>query len=181
MIHNNSIIQIKNFCRFLHQTWIQDYTSSHTMSVSSVDMYLSSNSTGSVESDSMPSPSSSITDSASSNNGSPPAASATADKPKRRTKRTRQRSPETVQRIKKTRRNKANNRERNRMHDLNDALDKLRLMLPTGDEDTKLTKIETLRYVTLSESVLHYCRYNAVTVLKTCICYIYGVMALYFL
>ena len=102
----------------------------------------------------MPSPSSSITDSASSNNGSPSAASATADKPKRRTKRTRQRSPETVQRIKKTRRNKANNRERNRMHDLNDALDKLRLMLPTGDEDTKLTKIETLRYVPIYDTTL---------------------------
>ena len=125
------------------------------MSASSVDMYLSGISTASVESDSMPSPSSSITDSASSNNGSPPAASATADKPKRRTKRTRQRSPETVQRIKKTRRNKANNRERNRMHDLNDALDKLRLMLPTGDEDTKLTKIETLRYVPLYDTTLH--------------------------
>lgn len=67
------------------------------------------------------------------------------EKPKRRTKRTRLRSPETVVKLKKTRRNKANNRERNRMHDLNDALDTLRVMLPHGDEETKLTKIETLR------------------------------------
>lgn len=68
------------------------------------------------------------------------------EKPKRRTKRSRVRSPETIHKIKKTRRNKANNRERNRMHDLNDALDTLRIMLPHGDEETKLTKIETLRY-----------------------------------
>lgn len=69
------------------------------------------------------------------------------EKPKRRTKRSRLRSPESVTRIKKTRRNKANNRERNRMHDLNSALDSLRVMLPQFDEDSKLTKIETLRYV----------------------------------
>lgn len=41
---------------------------------------------------------------------------------------------------------KANDRERNRMHMLNDALEKLRLALPTFPEDTKLTKIETLRF-----------------------------------
>lgn len=69
-----------------------------------------------------------------------------AEKPKRRAKRTRVRSPETVHKIKKTRRNKANNRERTRMHDLNSALDSLRVMLPQCDEETKLTKIETLRY-----------------------------------
>uniref|UniRef100_A0A7N4PJ45 BHLH domain-containing protein n=1 Tax=Sarcophilus harrisii TaxID=9305 RepID=A0A7N4PJ45_SARHA len=51
---------------------------------------------------------------------------------------------ETVQRIKKTRRLKANNRERNRMHNLNAALDALREVLPTFPEDAKLTKIETL-------------------------------------
>ena len=68
-------------------------------------------------------------------------------KPKKRTKRMRVRSPETLHKIKKTRRSKANNRERNRMHDLNSALDELRVMLPQSEEETKLTKIETLRYV----------------------------------
>ncbi|KAM8764494.1 neurogenin-2 [Rhynchonycteris naso] len=53
---------------------------------------------------------------------------------------------ETAQRIKKTRRLKANNRERNRMHNLNAALDALREVLPTFPEDAKLTKIETLRF-----------------------------------
>ncbi|XP_038254778.1 neurogenin-2 [Dermochelys coriacea] len=53
---------------------------------------------------------------------------------------------ETVQRIKKSRRLKANNRERNRMHNLNAALDALRQVLPTFPEDAKLTKIETLRF-----------------------------------
>lgn len=32
------------------------------------------------------------------------------------------------------------------MHMLNEALDRLRLALPTFPEDTKLTKIETLRF-----------------------------------
>lgn len=49
-------------------------------------------------------------------------------------------------RIKKHRRIKANDRERNRMHMLNDALERLRCVLPTYPEDTKLTKIETLRF-----------------------------------
>lgn len=53
---------------------------------------------------------------------------------------------ETAQRIKRTRRLKANNRERNRMHNLNAALDALREVLPTFPEDAKLTKIETLRF-----------------------------------
>lgn len=48
--------------------------------------------------------------------------------------------------IKRTRRVKANDRERNRMHMLNEALDRLRCVLPTFPEDTKLTKIETLRF-----------------------------------
>jgi len=56
------------------------------------------------------------------------------------------RSPMQVQRIKRVRRVKANDRERNRMHMLNHALDKLRCVLPTFPEDTKLTKIETLRF-----------------------------------
>uniref|UniRef100_H2ZZX1 Neurogenin 2 n=1 Tax=Latimeria chalumnae TaxID=7897 RepID=H2ZZX1_LATCH len=55
-------------------------------------------------------------------------------------------TPETVMKIKKTRRMKANNRERNRMHNLNAALDELREVLPTFPEDAKLTKIETLRF-----------------------------------
>ncbi|XP_070273141.1 neurogenin-2 [Myotis yumanensis] len=56
------------------------------------------------------------------------------------------RTAETAQRLKKTRRLKANNRERNRMHNLNAALDALREVLPTFPEDAKLTKIETLRF-----------------------------------
>ena len=61
--------------------------------------------------------------------------------------RVRCRSPTVVQRLKKTRRVKANDRERNRMHSLNHALEKLRVVLPTPfpEESTKLTKIETLR------------------------------------
>ncbi|NP_001081802.1 neurogenin 2 L homeolog isoform X1 [Xenopus laevis] len=55
-------------------------------------------------------------------------------------------SGETVLKIKKTRRVKANNRERNRMHNLNSALDSLREVLPSLPEDAKLTKIETLRF-----------------------------------
>lgn len=44
------------------------------------------------------------------------------------------------------RRMKANDRERHRMHNLNSALDALRNILPTLPDDTKLTKIETLRF-----------------------------------
>lgn len=44
------------------------------------------------------------------------------------------------------RRMKANDRERHRMHNLNSALDALRSILPVLPEDTKLTKIETLRF-----------------------------------
>ncbi|KAG9275417.1 neurogenin-3-like [Astyanax mexicanus] len=44
------------------------------------------------------------------------------------------------------RRTKANDRERHRMHNLNSALDALRSVLPTFPDDTKLTKIETLRF-----------------------------------
>lgn len=47
--------------------------------------------------------------------------------------------------VKRERRVKANDRERNRMHNLNEALDKLRKHLPTTRDDTKMTKIETLR------------------------------------
>jgi len=53
----------------------------------------------------------------------------------------------TLVKIKKNRRLKANDRERNRMHGLNSALDRLRGILPVAmNEDGKLTKIETLRY-----------------------------------
>ncbi|CAG0902181.1 unnamed protein product [Darwinula stevensoni] len=59
--------------------------------------------------------------------------------------RVRARSPTQVLRMRRHRRMKANDRERNRMHMLNRALDRLRCVLPTFPEDTKLTKIETLR------------------------------------
>ncbi|XP_073416181.1 neurogenin-3 [Dendrobates tinctorius] len=52
----------------------------------------------------------------------------------------------TVIKQKKNRRIKANDRERNRMHNLNSALDALRSVLPTFPDDAKLTKIETLRF-----------------------------------
>lgn len=72
-------------------------------------------------------------------------------KPKRkyatgRNRVTRTKSPTQVLKIKRNRRIKANDRERNRMHMLNEALDRLRCVLPTFPEDTKLTKIETLRF-----------------------------------
>jgi len=56
------------------------------------------------------------------------------------------RSPTEVQRLKRIRRAKANDRERNRMHMLNVALEKLRVVLPAFPDETKLTKIETLRF-----------------------------------
>ena len=48
--------------------------------------------------------------------------------------------------VKQVRRVKANDRERNRMHGLNDALDSLRSVLPTYPDESRLTKIETLRF-----------------------------------
>ena len=45
-----------------------------------------------------------------------------------------------------SRRVKANDRERHRIHDLNSALDVLRKILPALPDDAKLTKIETLRF-----------------------------------
>ncbi|XP_049296546.1 basic helix-loop-helix neural transcription factor TAP [Anopheles funestus] len=80
-----------------------------------------------------------------------PAGDGTEHKPKRKyamgkSRITRNRSPTQVMRIKRVRRLKANDRERNRMHTLNEALERLRLTLPTFPEDTKLTKIETLRF-----------------------------------
>lgn len=58
----------------------------------------------------------------------------------------RARTAETAQRLQKSRRLQANNRERTRMHNLNAALDALRDALPTFPEDARLTKIETLRF-----------------------------------
>ena len=78
----------------------------------------------------------------------------------KRTRKPRRRnvSPEMLIRVKRTRRLKANDRERNRMHNLNSALDHLRCSLPTFPDDAKLTKIETLRFAhnyiwTLTETV----------------------------
>ncbi|XP_071953561.1 uncharacterized protein [Antedon mediterranea] len=72
--------------------------------------------------------------------------SRTGRKRRNRTRRRRHRSPTQILRIKRTRRVKANDRERNRMHSLNDALEGLREVLPTFPDETKLTKIETLRF-----------------------------------
>ncbi|XP_032998444.1 neurogenin-1 [Lacerta agilis] len=65
---------------------------------------------------------------------------------KRRRGRSKVKNEAVLHTIKKTRRVKANDRERNRMHNLNAALDELRSVLPTFPDDTKLTKIETLRF-----------------------------------
>ncbi|XP_068129849.1 neurogenin-1 [Hyperolius riggenbachi] len=65
---------------------------------------------------------------------------------KKRRGRTRVKNEAVQHTIKKTRRVKANDRERNRMHNLNSALDELRSILPCFPDDTKLTKIETLRF-----------------------------------
>ena len=71
----------------------------------------------------------------------------TSPKKKRYTKsRVRNRDPNLVIKLKKTRRVKANDRERARMHGLNDALEGLRKILPNAQEENKLTKIETLRF-----------------------------------
>uniref|UniRef100_A0A3Q4AMC1 BHLH domain-containing protein n=1 Tax=Mola mola TaxID=94237 RepID=A0A3Q4AMC1_MOLML len=66
--------------------------------------------------------------------------------PRASRRRGRARSEAVVQVVKKNRRMKANDRERNRMHNLNDALDALRGVLPAFPDETKLTKIETLRF-----------------------------------
>ncbi|CAL1529860.1 unnamed protein product, partial [Lymnaea stagnalis] len=50
-----------------------------------------------------------------------------------------------IQKLKTSRRQRANDRERNRMHGLNEALEVLRTTLPNST-DAKMTKIETLRY-----------------------------------
>ncbi|NWJ07527.1 NGN1 protein, partial [Crypturellus undulatus] len=65
---------------------------------------------------------------------------------RRRRGRARARTEALLHTLKRSRRVKANDRERNRMHHLNAALDALRSVLPTFPDDTKLTKIETLRF-----------------------------------
>lgn len=79
-------------------------------------------------------------------------------KPRNNRSRARAKSPTLVLKLKKNRRMKANDRERNRMHSLNEALERLRLVLPIFPDDNKLTKIETLRFAknyiwTLSETL----------------------------
>ncbi|XP_035506412.1 neurogenin-1 [Scophthalmus maximus] len=66
--------------------------------------------------------------------------------PQKKRRRGRARGDGTVPVVRKNRRVKANDRERNRMHNLNDALDTLRGVLPAFPDETKLTKIETLRF-----------------------------------
>ncbi|XP_064598096.1 neurogenin-1-like [Liolophura sinensis] len=81
-----------------------------------------------------------------STNTSSSSSAAEPTKKKRYSKsRAKQKNPELVKKLKKTRRLKANDRERSRMHSLNSALETLREVLPSYPEDTKLTKIETLR------------------------------------
>ncbi|XP_051945327.1 neurogenin-1-like [Xyrauchen texanus] len=92
------------------------------------------------------------TSSPASSCGKPPASPAdslqegTAELQQKKRRRGRARNEATVHVVKKNRRIKANDRERNRMHNLNDALDVLRSVLPAFPDDTKLTKIETLRF-----------------------------------
>lgn len=65
--------------------------------------------------------------------------------PRRQQRRSRRRSPTVIFKLKRQRRAKANDRERHRMHMLNEALEKLRLTLPSMPQEQRLTKIETLR------------------------------------
>lgn len=72
--------------------------------------------------------------------------SALSEQPQKKRRYSRARSEAPVHAVKKNRRLKANDRERNRMHNLNDALDALRGVLPAFPDETKMTKIETLRF-----------------------------------
>ncbi|NWU54079.1 NDF1 factor, partial [Dromas ardeola] len=65
-------------------------------------------------------------------------------KPKRRGPKKKKMTKARMERF-KLRRMKANARERNRMHDLNAALDNLRKVVPCYSKTQKLSKIETLR------------------------------------
>ncbi|KAM9611797.1 neurogenin-3 [Morphnus guianensis] len=75
-----------------------------------------------------------------------PREAAVRRKGKARRGRGKARSEGLLSKQKRSRRMKANDRERNRMHHLNSALDALRSVLPTFPDDAKLTKIETLRF-----------------------------------
>ncbi|KAM6952907.1 neurogenin-1 [Lycodopsis pacificus] len=87
------------------------------------------------------------TDTEEDSRGSPRSASPEPEQqPQKKRRRGRGRSDGTVPVVRKNRRVKANDRERNRMHNLNDALDTLREVLPDFPDETKLTKIETLRF-----------------------------------
>ena len=66
------------------------------------------------------------------------------DQPRKRGPKKRKMTPARMERS-KVRRNKANARERTRMHDLNSALDNLRKVVPCYSKTQKLSKIETLR------------------------------------
>ncbi|XP_061917418.1 neurogenic differentiation factor 1 isoform X2 [Entelurus aequoreus] len=66
------------------------------------------------------------------------------NKPKRRGPKKKKMTKARQQRF-KVRRMKANARERNRMHGLNDALESLRKVVPCYSKSQKLSKIETLR------------------------------------
>ncbi|KAM3864054.1 neurogenic differentiation factor 2-like [Diretmus argenteus] len=66
------------------------------------------------------------------------------DRPKKRGPKKRKMTQARVERS-KVRRQKANARERTRMHDLNSALDNLRKVVPCYSKTQKLSKIETLR------------------------------------
>nr|XP_057938185.1 neurogenic differentiation factor 1 [Doryrhamphus excisus] len=66
------------------------------------------------------------------------------NKPKRRGPKKKKMTKARLQRF-KIRRMKANARERNRMHGLNDALESLRKVVPCYSKTQKLSKIETLR------------------------------------
>ncbi|CAK6964418.1 neurogenic differentiation factor 1 [Scomber scombrus] len=66
------------------------------------------------------------------------------NKPKRRGPKKKKMTKARIQRF-KVRRMKANARERNRMHGLNDALESLRKVVPCYSKTQKLSKIETLR------------------------------------
>ncbi|XP_068592801.1 neurogenic differentiation factor 1 [Cebidichthys violaceus] len=66
------------------------------------------------------------------------------NKPKRRGPKKKKMTKARIQRF-KVRRMKANARERNRMHGLNDALECLRKIVPCYSKTQKLSKIETLR------------------------------------
>lgn len=66
------------------------------------------------------------------------------ERPKRRGPKKKKMTKARLQRF-KIRRMKANARERNRMHGLNDALESLRKVVPCYSKTQKLSKIETLR------------------------------------